>query len=185
MSEQPAFTLTKQQMPSQFNLPDNLQFKELIINVNTKTQGCSNTRLVQEVGSIYTQCDNIRLTKCNNMQRLEVNVNNNVFVFELCYSYPFKIPLNVYVNGISYNEIMRIKDPAFIPYIKKYLGKECFCCSSLLCADNWTPVIRIASIINEIQFNMIIMHKIDLNLVCDQIRQKYRCNFAMFEEYLF
>jgi len=183
MSDQHATTLKENQM--RFNLPDNLQFKELLINVNTKTQGSANSRLIQEICSICAQCKNVSIEKRDNNQVLTVNINDNTFVFELCYSYPFKMPVNIHINGVNYNEIKRIDNPSMIPYIKKYLGTDCFCCHSLLCANNWTPIIRVASIINEIQFNMIILHKIKIHLLCDELRNKYRCQFIMFEDYLF
>jgi len=179
-------TLTKQQsLTTHFNIPDNLQFTELVINVNAKTQGSANSRLIQEIGSIYAQCKNVSIEKYDNNQLLKVNINDNTFVFELCYSYPFKMPANIHINGVNYNDIKRISDPSMIPYIKKYLGTDCFCCHSLLCANNWTPIIRVASIINEIQSNMIILHKIKIHLLCDELRSKYRCQFIMFEDYLF
>jgi hypothetical protein len=185
MSERHATTLKQPPLTTRFNLPDNLQFKELVINVNGKTQGSANSRLIQEIGSIYAQCKNVSIKKCENNQLLEVNINDNIFVFELCYSYPFKMPVNIHVNGVNYNDIKRISDTSMIPYIKKYLGTDCFCCHSLLCANNWSPIIRVASIINEIQSNMIILHKIKIHILCDQIRHKYRCQFLMFEDYLF
>ena len=184
MSKQHA-TLSNKQPHYRFNIPDNLQFEKLLININGKMQGSANSRLMQEIGSIYTQCKNVSIQKRDNNQLLEVNINDNTFVFELCYSYPFKMPVNVHINGVNYNELKRITDPLMIPYIKKYLDTNCFCCHSLLCADNWTPVIRVASIINEIQSNMIILHKIKIHLLCDQLRHKYRCQFIMFEDYLF
>ena len=166
-------------------VPESMKFNMLETHIDTKTQGPSKTRLLQEIGTLFFQCDSVFLKKTPTRDIIHAVIGKNIFKFELCKSYPFRPPVNVFINGVHYNIIKKKMQPKGVAYLQKYKGTECVCCSSTLCANNWTPAIRIPYIINEIQDNLIIIKKIEMHLVCDELRKKYQCNFAEFEKYLF
>lgn len=166
-------------------IPESFSFKMLETHVDFKTQGPHKTRLLQEMGTLFFQCDSVFLKKLPTVDIIHSVIGKNIFKFELCKNYPFRPPQNVWVNGLHYKEIKQQLSPKGVAYLKKYNGIECLCCNSILCANNWTPAIRIPYIINEMQEKMIIIKKIELHLICDEIRKQYNCLFAEFEKYLF
>lgn len=170
---------------SHYFVPESMKFQMLEPHVDTKTQGPNKTRLLQEIGTLFFQCDSVFLKKLPEMDIIHATIGKNIFTFELCKSYPFRPPLNVFINDVHYNIIKKRMNPKGVAYLQKYKGTECVCCSSMLCASNWTPAIRIPYIINEIQGNLLILKKIEIHLLCDELRKKYKCNFAEFEKYLF
>jgi hypothetical protein len=163
--------------------------EDLVPNADLK-QHCVG-RILQEYGSLFVQCKNATLKKSiNHGHSITLNYNGNYYNFTLPKEYPFKPPSEILVNNISYRDIIHIKDCNMIPYLKKYTGESCFCCSSIFNKINWTPVSRISTIINEIEKNRIYKYRITMHVLCDEIRAKYNCSgergeFAMFEDYLF
>jgi len=170
---------------SHYFVPESMKFTMLEPHVDMKMQGPNKTRLLQEIGTLFFQCDSVFLKKLPEMDIIHATIGKNVFKFELCKSYPFRPPLNVFINDVHYNIIKKRMNPKGVAYLQKYKGIECVCCSSILCASNWTPAIRIPYIINEIQDTLIIIKKIEIHLICDEVRKKYKCQFANFEQYLF
>ena len=166
-------------------IPESLSFKILETHVDSKTQGPNKTRLLQEVGTLFFQCDSVFLKKLPDIEIVHAVIGKNIFKFELCKNYPFRPPRNVWVNGLHYTEIKQKMTPKGVAYLKKYKGMECFCCNSILCPNSWTPAIRLPYIINEMQDNLIIIKKIELHLICDAVRKKFNCPFAEIEKYLF
>jgi len=112
----------------------------------------------------YDVCD-IEDTNSNN-KTIILNIitpNYNRLEFTIPNDYPFKPPIDLKINGENYrynlkNMPKRIANLYNYPY-KLYpeditgsniQRKECLCCSTLLCPDNWSPVVSIHDILNEI-----------------------------------
>ena len=88
----------------------------------------------------------------------------NQLVFTIPTEYPFKPPLSLTINGENYR--YRLKNiPKRLNYLyhhphKLYIDDTstvnistiptCLCCTSLLCAANWSPVICLTYILKEI-----------------------------------
>lgn len=162
-------------------------YKPLEISIDLKAATGFLTRIINELGTLYVQCNNIKLEKQQANHIITLSCNGHTYHIELCPSFPFKTPEKIMVDGVDYSRILVTSDPRMKPYLQKYTGTNCLCCSSLVCPDNWTPATRLTSIINEAEFNIHLKYKILFHILCDEIRAKYELikDFAPFEEYLF
>ena len=143
------------------------------------------TRIMNEIGNLIFQCKSVKTEFNNENIKLFIESNNNFYKIILSNDYPFKMPIKLYINDISYKKYLYTNDIKIKEYLKKYYGLECFCCSSLMCANNWTPIHNISKIINDIDNTIRINNEIILYILCDEIKDKYRCYFLNIVEYLF
>ena len=159
----------------------------LEVAIDLKKSTACFTRIINELGTLYVQCNNIKIEKQQSNNIITLSFNGHTYHIELCPSFPFKTPEKIMVDGVDYSRILVASDPRMKPYLKNYTGTDCMCCSSLVCPDNWTPATRITSIINEVEFNIHLKYNILFHILCDEIRAKHKLSsdFAAFEEYLF
>ena len=98
-------------------------------------------------------------------------------------TYPFQPP-QIYYNGNSYLNLLRITDKDERSIVRKYKNKDCLCCDSYDCFDNWSPSINLTSIIDEIKsivkFKKAIVHI----LLADKIKSKYLIDDIDINSYL-
>lgn len=114
-------------------------------------------RLIKEFTNIIIKNDikdfiyKIHTIDNNNVfYKVELNFNyvnkNNVINIYYDKTYPFKPPSKIEINNINifdeYNIIM--KDNWDL------LGKDCICCKSIICGNNWTINLNINNILDEI-----------------------------------
>ena len=142
-------------------------------------------RLTSEFTNLIGQCDSLIYEHDNNGINITIIIKNNIYKLFVSEDYPFKMPTNVYYNGIEFNKYIYDNLLEIKKYLIKYYHIECLCCRSLLCGVNWTPMVNIAKIINEINDVVRIRKEITYRILCDKIRDKYRCYFAELEKYLF
>jgi len=109
-----------------------------------------------------------------------ITPNYNTLTFILPNDYPFKPPIEVKWKGQNYRYILK-NMPKRIEYLYYhqndmyvdekykytfYKKPECLCCNSLLCADNWSPVMTLHRILDEIihhnELKRYIMYKLKL-----------------------
>jgi ubiquitin-protein ligase len=106
---------------------------------------------------------------------------NMAFIFKN--TYPFQPP-KIYYNGNSYLDLLRITDNDERNIVRKYKKKDCLCCDSYDCHDNWSPSINLTSIIDEIKnivkFKKAIVHI----LLADKIKEKYLIDDIDINSYL-
>jgi len=74
-------------------------------------------------------------------------VNNLFLIFEISFEYPFKPP-KIYLNGKDFKSFLRT-GTIFRNDLKKIVGSDCLCCSSITC--NWGPTLNIINIVEEIK----------------------------------
>ena len=146
------------------------------------------SRIINDIGMLYSQINNMQICKKNNVHIIEFKFNNHQYHFELLSNYPFVCPSVVSLDGANYSTIKRMPSERFaIALTTKLNIKWCLCCESVMCAGNWTPVLTLANIVNEIDSVLKIYQKIIIHVLCDTIRNKHNllCDFANFEKYLF
>ena len=87
----------------------------------------------------------------NSSKIIKFNYNNYNIVIKISLDYPFKPPLELYIN----NRLMSHKYFNDLPYkIKsrlygKSINKCCLLCSSCLCSDNWAPSLKLIDVVKE------------------------------------
>jgi hypothetical protein len=54
--------------------------------------------------------------------------------------------------------------------VKKFTGRDCLCCNTIICNDNWAPAITFIDIISEINRNIKLIDKISLQVSFDKIK---------------
>jgi len=146
-------------------------------------KGVSSRRIANDCVKLYEKYPNFLLS--NNSGKVELivieNEENYSFIFNT--SYPFKPP-QIYYNGKSYLDLLRINDNAERNIVRKYKKKDCLCCDSYDCQDNWSPSIKLSSIVDEIksivQFKKAIVHI----LLADKIKEKYLIDDIDINSYL-
>ena len=135
-------------------------------------KGVSNRRIANDCKKIYEKYPNFVLS--NDSGKVELIVNNNEenygFIFNT--SYPFQPP-QIYYNGKSYLELLRITDNAERNILLKYKKRDCLCCESYNCQANWCPSIKLTNIIDEIQSIVQLRKAIVHILLADKIKEKY------------
>ena len=144
-------------------------------------------RLLNEIGTLYTQCGQIQVIKNHDQDIICVTHNNHYYVFKIGGMYPFHPPKGITVNGVDLKIFANISENRFVPYLTKFYKGFCLCCMSVLGNSAlWGPSIRITHLINEIEMVARMKKEILLRVLCDAIRDKYKClsDFAAFESYL-
>jgi hypothetical protein len=149
-----------------------------------KVNGGMRGRIVNEIGNLMFQCDSVKFEIINDEYCINIINNNNKYRVILSKDYPFRIPISVEINNKNYKSILCMNEPKINNYLIKLYGKQCLCCSSLMCADNWIPTFNISYIINEINNTLKIKKEIFLNILCDTIKVKYNLEFLNIIDYL-
>jgi hypothetical protein len=124
----------------------------------------------------------------NNNTYVEVITPNcNMLLFTLPSTYPFNGPSSLTLNGDNYRFLLN-KMPPRIKYLyenpndiyynesckmKHFSRPDCLCCSNLLCPENWSPVCKIFSVLNEIEQHNQLKSHIKYKLTFDIIIEKF------------
>ena len=98
--------------------------------------------------------------------------DGNQYIFHIEQNYPFTAP-RVKINGLSQYEFFRLPSKRFTTILEYITGLDCFCCSSLLCKNNWGPALTLEKVINQIEEYKKIKLNIQKKILADQIKQKY------------
>lgn len=97
---------------------------------------------------------------------------NILYTFNISKNYPFNPP-KVFINNKPYLHYLKITSDIFRNELEKYTNTRCFCCSSLLCNTNWSPIKSIINIVDEFKNYRNICKKIYFNLIVNIIKKKY------------
>ena len=97
-----------------------------------------------------------------------------VFSFTILRDYPFKPPKNIKLNFENYySSFLKINSQNTMKEVKKYFKMDCLCCGSITCSANWTPSIRLRSIIDEFYMFKELRRNIINQLLAKKIFDKY------------
>jgi hypothetical protein len=145
-------------------------------------------RLMNEIMSLYMQCNKVTIVKEGDCDMIHVTHNNHKYVFKITSLYPFHPPIEITIDGMRLKIAVNITENRFVPYLNKFYKGFCACCMSVLGNSSlWGPAMRITHLINETEMIIRMKKEILLRVLCDAIRDKYSCltDFAPFESYLF
>ena len=99
---------------------------------------------------------NFILLNNDKIYRVKIKIDNN---------YPFRSP-KVEINDMSYWKMLKIPE-----HMTNDLGISCLCCQTILC--NWTPVIRLEQIFEEIKNVLGVRRRIVDRIFCRYVQDKY------------
>lgn len=93
--------------------------------------------------------------KCLNLI-LDIVYNNYSVKFKFYKNnlFPFQSPSEIELNNKNYLSIIRNINKNFLELIGIGNDIKCLCCESIICSNNWSPTIKIVSILNEIDKNI-------------------------------
>jgi ubiquitin-protein ligase len=120
----------------------------------------------------------------NNVLTIYDKDTRNFYSFHIPKNYPFNPP-KLIINGKPYLHYLKITSDIFKSELYKYSNSNCFCCSSLLCNANWTPVKSIINIIQEFNTYRNICKKIYFILIVNKLKKKYLIDNINILEWLY
>jgi len=140
-------------------------------------------RITRDCESLYEIYPNLVLSNNSNKIEMIITEGKERFGFIFNESYPFTPP-KIYYNGESYMELLRINDKGERNILRKYRNKECLCCDSYDCYDNWKPLLTLKIIIDEIKENVQLKKTLVHILLADKIKKKYLIDDIDINSYL-
>ena len=151
-------------------------------DLNIKSKGIS-ARINNEINNLFNQSELVSSERKENTILLKIVKDKNTYEMCLPKDYPFKMPINITYNGIEYKKSLFTYSEKIKNVLKTNYNTTCLCCSSILCSE-WGPINNVSNIINEMMRMSQIKKEIKIRLLCDMVREKFKCYFAEFEKYL-
>ncbi len=98
--------------------------------------------------------------------------------------YPFAPP-RLRINRKSYESYMRVGSTHFKLALGTYIGLPCFCCKTILCLDNWTPILLLKDIFQEVNNFQTMCRQVSLHVIVNVLKRKYLIDDINLLEWLF
>jgi ubiquitin-protein ligase len=108
---------------------------------------------------------------------------NNIYTIIINNNYPFTAPI-VKINFKSYYSFLKLNNKS-LHILKNIHYKDCLCCSSILCTNNWVPSYTINNIIQEIRKNKSYKRDIVYKIILNKIKEKYLIEDINLDNWLF
>ena len=149
-----------------------------------------NKRIKRDVESLFKLYPHNKLCIDNNLNYIIINIYENdnelnpIYKFIIKKYYPFSPP-DIYYKNLPYENIYKILSPREQKYLTFLTKKECLCCESVLCSNNWNITLNFIDIINEINNYRKIKKNIFIKILADKIKDKYLTNDINLDCYLF
>ena len=144
-------------------------------------------RIAHECEKLYEYYPNLVLSY--NSDKIELVVTETIdntkhnYGFTFSNTYPFTAP-QIYYNGESYIELLKLKNKDEQNIVRKYKNKDCLCCDSYFCSNNWSPSLTLIIIIGEIK-NIIKFKRDIMNILfADKLKKKYLIDDIDINSYL-
>jgi hypothetical protein len=149
-----------------------------------------NKRIKRDVDKLIEIYPNYKLNtdEISNFITLEIFENNDelipIYKFVIKQFYPFRPP-DVYYKNLSYENIYKVSSQRVQKYLTLLTNKDCLCCSSMLCSNNWYVTLNFFDIIKEINNYRKIKKNIFIKILADKIKNKYLIDDINLDCYLF
>ena len=147
-----------------------------LLTLNSVTPPVRRWRINSELITLKNQFASINLTFDNELDLFVLTIidNNitpqfNTFAFVLPNEYPFRPP-KVIINGQSYTKLIKMNNHEKLHVLKSLTDKDCLCCNTITCNDNWSPAMTFIDIISEIKQNFKLIDKILLQMTFDKFK---------------
>lgn len=136
---------------------------------------------------IFIDDDEIIIEKYNKEEfylLIKNNTDKRLYKFIIPPNYPFKAP-RLEINYKPYSHYLRFQSLKFQDLFYKYKGRKCFCCDSILCADNWGPQIKLSNIMDEVDIYHKQCREIVDRVIINVIKRKYLIDDINIVEWLY
>lgn len=149
-----------------------------------------NKRIKRDVDKLIEIYPNYKLNtdEISNFITLEIFENNDelipIYKFVIKQFYPFRPP-DVYYKNLSYENIYKVSSQRVQKYLTLLTNKDCLCCTSILCSNNWYVTLNFFDIIKEINNYRKIKKNIFIKILADKIKNKYLIDDINLDCYLF
>jgi hypothetical protein len=151
-----------------------------------------NKRIKRDVESLFQLYPHNKLYTDNSLNHIIINIyenkndneNNSIYKFIIKKYYPFSSP-DVYYKNLPYENVYKITSQREQKYLYLLTKKECLCCESVLCSNNWNITLNFFDIIKEINNYRKIKKNIFIKILADKIKDKYLVNDIDLDGYLF
>jgi ubiquitin-protein ligase len=139
------------------------------MNEIKKIQNHTLKRFNNEIPELYSKYKNLNINYTEEIivlkiKNIEIHLNHN---------YPFHPPA-VFINRNPYINYLTVKSKFIAEILKKYVKTECLCCSTIICAANWTATHHIQKIMEEINYinetKRMVKYEIAVRLLYDKIK---------------
>jgi hypothetical protein len=158
-------------------------YKNIVNELNKveiqKCVGFLQKRILREYSDIFNEftnsCIYVTFNEQTNSITIIVNCNDNKiqsYMFIIDKKYPFSSP-KIYYNNKPYKSLLEIPSARFRNYLQKITNKNCLCCYSLDCKNNWSPGVTLKLIITDINKNINYKKMIIIAILIDQLKEKY------------
>ncbi len=135
-------------------------------------------RIKKEISNMidcsFCNLDDVQINKKFDNYDIKIkNKNDNrLYIFTINSNYPFIAP-KLTINNKPYSYFIEFKSTEFRNIFQKYTLKECFCCNSILCSENWTPNRTLMTIFEEVELFHNDCLKIAHIIISNVIKRKY------------
>jgi|694.fasta_scaffold35903_5 ubiquitin-protein ligase len=147
-----------------------------LLELNNITPSVRKRRLSAELKLCINKFASIQLSFDNELDSFVlIIVDNNITPYFNTVSiilpteYPFKPP-KIKLNEHDYTSLLKMNSRDKLNAVKKFTGRDCLCCNTIICNDNWAPAITFIDIISEINRNIKLIDKISLQVSFDKIK---------------
>jgi ubiquitin-protein ligase len=149
----------------------NNEVKKYIKNKLLETNIIDNTLIIYTNDHLFKEI-NIRIidgkqyiifinnNKINKINKINIVLDDN---------YPFRKPISIKINNYTYKSLIQLSNKQ----LHMFNIKECLCCTSLTCKDNWSPTSTINKLLTEIILNLSYKERYVMNIIIEVIKRKY------------
>jgi len=110
--------------------------------------------------------------------------DNRLYKFIIPPNYPFTAP-RLELNNKPYSYYVKFNSNKFRELFSKYKGDRCFCCETILCADNWGPQLTLNRIMDEVDLFHKECREIADRVIVNVIKRKYLIDDVNILEWLY
>jgi hypothetical protein len=149
-----------------------------------------NKRIKRDVDKLIEIYPNYKLNtdEITNFIIVEIFENSDelipIYKFVIKQFYPFRPP-DVYYKNLSYENLYKASSQRVLKYLTLLTNKECLCCTSMLCSNNWYIGLNFIDIISEINSYRKIKKNVFIKILADKIINKYLITDISLDCYLF
>lgn len=124
-----------------------------------------------------SETHDVNIEESDNIYKITIckNFDFKLYEFSIPKDYPFRPP-KLNINHRLYSEYQKLGSVHFADALYKYKGITCFCCESILCADNWGPQLTFMSIFDEVTKFRGYCEEISRRAIINVIKRKYLNN---------